>query len=300
MNADKEIKTNLELVVRLFITYLLKSSLLESENNITYADTSEKHIELEAKFDSEIAQLELHSTGNDFQVVFSEISKGLKCLVNICDQKQCVKQAILDYKEDLLLGKKPLEFPIFTDEASQLFTPSVFAVFQEKFCLIKKERKSSGGSINKEETMEALEKLKFGSRSRSYNASIPSRPADMPSFDDEYEAQTSRQPIGEPHGLPGLGVPSPAAGYGDSDLYPTGEKYPALQGPQTHLPNFRNPPSRGGMIFNPFQGGGPSSNPLQGGGNTFGTNKDSPPFPSARYDEPFGRMSHQGGGGGFI
>lgn len=115
--------------------------------------------------------------------------------------------------------------------------------------------------------------------------------ADMPKFDDEYQAQARQNQGTAPlNPYPGLTVtePSfanPAGGYADRDLYPVGTSHPDWSG---GLPNpLGNPSSQGGMIFDPNRRPAPRR-------------EDMPPgwMPGSKYDEPFGPGSGGFGGSG--
>ncbi|KOH00726.1 Fub1p [Saccharomyces eubayanus] len=123
----------------------------------------------------------------------------------------------------------------------------------------------------------------------------PNESADMPKFDDEYQAQTRQQQREVPlNPYPGLtvtepGFTNPAGGYADRDLYPMGTSHPDWS---RGLPNpLGSAGGQGGMIFDP------NRRPAQ-------RREDMPPgwMPGSRYNEPFGPGSGGlgGPGSGFI
>lgn len=124
------------------------------------------------------------------------------------------------------------------------------------------------------------------------------RPADMPGFEDEYQINESDNRI-----LPGLrGL---ERGYGDSDLYPTGEKYPNLADPTSTMRPLPSMPGQGGMTFDPLQEQAKRRQEEEGRRHGPGW------IPGAKFDDPYGHPGSGGsnfpgsagmgfGGGGFI
>ncbi|EHN03424.1 YCR076C-like protein [Saccharomyces cerevisiae x Saccharomyces kudriavzevii VIN7] len=115
--------------------------------------------------------------------------------------------------------------------------------------------------------------------------------AEIPKFDDEYQAQTRQNQGAAPlNPYPGLTVTEPSftnpeSGYADRDLYPMGTSHPDWS---RGLPNSLGAPgSQGGMIFDP------NRRPPQ-------RREDMPPgwMPGSKYDEPFGPGSSGFGSSG--
>lgn len=120
-------------------------------------------------------------------------------------------------------------------------------------------------------------------------------PPDMPQFEDEYEVQKARrQPLDQ---YPGLNMgPRNPGGYGNTDLYPTGERAPNLLDP---LGTSRPPNGQlghGGMTFDPLAD-------IQRQHDERNQRNNPGRMPGARWDDPFGGSNSDGfnfpGSGGF-
>ncbi|SCW00302.1 LAFE_0C01156g1_1 [Lachancea fermentati] len=304
-NQTEEVNTRLDLVACLFVAYLEKAGLLNESSTIKYNERTRKHVEITAPADQAASVPVFGSNVSSFEIIFMDMGNGEKCMISLCSQEESLKQRIFNYRSDLFLDESKLEFPMQKHDAIQNFAAHVLPKLQSKFRLIqdsdlngpsKDELEGEPRRLNS--VQKEIEKLKFGAPPRQHTSDVRGRPSDMPEFEDEYEAQSFPGiPVTGEFGVPGLAAfPPQNTGYGDADLYPTGEKLPNLQDPR--VPLTQRGEQKGGMIFDPFRGGGPSSNPLQR--DPTHSKGPKPPFPGARFDDPFGRMSHQGGGPGFI
>lgn len=182
------------------------------------------------------------------------------------------------------------------EAALQVYTKQSFKVLQNKLKLANE----SHVLRESDPKLESITQPKKDIFQERLEAKVGNRPPpkhdEIPGFDDEYEVQSGPGiPGSGEFGVPGLGAP--LGSYGDRDLYPNGMRFPQDFDPlKTSQPN-----PQGGMVFDPFRGEGPSANPLDGRKDP---NKNSKPgsssFPGIKYDDPYGRIDRQGGGGGFI
>ncbi|KAM3165566.1 hypothetical protein ACU8KH_00373 [Lachancea thermotolerans] len=304
----KKVENKLDLVAHLFLIYLSHSSLLADNVNVQVKDIGKKNIEFHINVDAEsaIAKLNLESCNGPLEVIVMDMSGGEKCMISLCYQEQALKQGIFNYSRELVPDADKIVFPLEKSQAVDYYTELVDWNLDVKFRL--KDQPSqkpshlreNEGNSSPSAVHEKLEHLKFGNPPVPSSHSHSRNPyTDIPGFEDEYEIQQQPGiPVTGAFGVPGLAAPGPSAGYGDQDLYPGGQKYPNLQDPSSRFPAAQRQPGQGGMVFDPFRTGqgDPRSNPLRGEGPTGPT----PPFPGARFDDPFGRTSQQGGGGGFI
>ncbi|CUS23386.1 LAQU0S09e03598g1_1 [Lachancea quebecensis] len=304
----KKVANKLDLVAHLFLIYLSHSSLLADNVNVQVKDIGKKNIEFNINVDAESActKLNLERCDEPLEVIVMDMSGGEKCMVSLCYQDKALKQGIFNYLRDIVPEADKIVFPLEKSQVVDYYTDLVDWNLDAKFrlkdqpsqkplYLREREGNSSPSAVH-----EKLENLKFGNAPAPQSSSHSTNPyTDVPSFEDEYEIQQQPGiPVTGTFGVPGLAAPDASIGYGDQDLYPGGQKYPNLQDPSSRFPAAQRQPGQGGMIFDPFHTGqGDSrSNPLGGKGPT----GPSPPFPGARFDDPFGRASRQGGGGGFI
>ncbi|CCD26600.1 Fub1p NDAI_0I00310 [Naumovozyma dairenensis CBS 421] len=120
--------------------------------------------------------------------------------------------------------------------------------------------------------------------------SRPNNDLDLPKFEDEYEINTFKDIRSGDNKNPLL------HNYGDNDLYPTGQKYPNLNDPNSLNPTaIRNkygpdhPHFQGGMTFDPLQRNKDEIDQSENRGPGW--------IPGAKYDDPFGRPPPSGNTG---
>ncbi|SCV04068.1 LAME_0H15500g1_1 [Lachancea meyersii CBS 8951] len=303
------INNKLELIAHFFLIYLGHCKLLADNANVKFKEISRKNIEFKVSINGAVACQRLQCKCCDvLEVVLMDMSGSQKCMVSVCSDEQPIRQEIFIYDRDLISNNEEVPFPLEKYRIGEFYSPKVDASLDAKFRL--RSRTSSGKNQTGESEQsnmsssgyaavhQRLEKLKFGNpplsashRSAHRRNSI----SDMPRFDDEYEVnQSSGIPVTGEFGVPGL-----ASGYGDRDLYPGGQKYPNLQDPASQFPSTQGRlRGQGGMIFDPSKSNPDDSwsDPLRGDPSSTGGPK--PPFPGARFDDPFGRQNYQGGGGG--
>ncbi|SCU92856.1 LAFA_0F13322g1_1 [Lachancea sp. 'fantastica'] len=306
-----QITNKLELVAHLFIIYLGHCNLLADNANIQFREVGRKNIELQVSTNPEVASQKFKCGACDaVEVVLMDMSGGQKCMISVCLEERPIVHGIFNYDRDFFNSETKVPLPVAKSSVSEFYTPNVDTSLEGKFRLRSGTSKrdepqgepenSNVSSPDYAAVHQRLERLKFGNPPLSLGRQSTRRRSsisDMPRFDDEYEINRNAGiPVTGEFGVPGL-----ASGYGDQDLYPTGQKYPNLQDPSQQFPGATNrPPGPGGMTFDPFRGNAtdPSSNPLRGDPNATGGPK--PPFPGARFDDPFGRPDFHGGGGGFV
>ncbi|SCU92158.1 LADA_0F14752g1_1 [Lachancea dasiensis] len=304
------VSNKLELASQLFLIYLDHSGLLADNPNIRLKEASKKNIELRVDVNNEVASAGFKRDHCDeLEIILMDISGGEKCMISVCVDEESVRQGIVNYERELVGGVSEISFPMEKNQVVNYYTPNLDSTLEAKFHFYSKrdanrELRESGHQSKDPADYSAvhqrLERLKFGSPMFSSASKGETRRKiipDMPGFDDEYEVtQEAGIPVTGEFGVPGL-----ATGYGDQDLYPGGQKYPNFQDPSLHPTVQARPPGRGGMAFDPFRTGGderigdPHSGPL--GGEPKGPR---PPFPGAKFDDPFGRSQFHGSGGGFI
>ncbi|CEP61105.1 Fub1p LALA0_S02e06832g [Lachancea lanzarotensis] len=314
MSAQSEtdqISNKLELVAHFFVIYLGHCNILADNANIQFKEVGRKNIELQLSANPQALRQKFKCDQCDaVEVILMDLSGGQKCMISVCLEERPLVQEIFNYERDFFNNGLEVPFPVVRSRAIDFYTPYVDTSLEAKFHL--RSGTSTGHEPQGEpENMnltspdyaavhQRLERLKFGNPPLPVGRQPSRRRSsihDMPRFDDEYE-------INQNAGIPAtgeFGVPGLASGYGEQDLYPNGQKYPNLQDPTQQFPGANNRSNGpGGMTFDPFRGNptDPRSDPLSGDPSSTGGPK--PPFPGARFDDPFGRPDFHGGGGGFI
>lgn len=193
-------------------------------------------------------------------------NQGDKCLLSIINNSDVVLLSkIVSYSQ--LVGSQLLNKPI--DQLSPLDWPNIRANVLSRLDIVDKDTPPTRTTVLK--PTRASDARNKGS----------TRPGDMPQFDDEYEVINNRFRLGnDTRGpLPGINLPADMRpGYGDSDLYPLGQK--SL---------FNNQGGGNGMIF-PLRRDDPNQQEQNRG----------PDFmPGAKYDPPFGQGPSFGQGSSF-
>lgn len=295
-----EIQSKVALVTKFVLKFLEDQNIINQSSGLRWKNNSAKSATVVIVVEPETASKVFKKHLSDLEVVALEMGNSEKCMVNICSDDDSLVQGIFQYST--LFGEQPsLSFPISESEINSLYTDEVFKIIQTKFKLF---AGLSGSALRERpsrspRTDELQSKDKddiFKERVERMVANQPPRNPQIPGFDDEYEIQTGPGiPSSGEFGVPGLGLP--VSGYGDNDLYPNGLRFP-----QDFDPLNRNSTNQqGGMIYDPFRGTGPSPNP-QSGNHDPGQNSSpaGPQFPGTKYDDPYGRINRQGGGGGFI
>lgn len=303
------IESNLSLTLYLFLAYLKDAKIISDLGQLSWEDNSRGNLVVKVAVDPSTVNSRLGCRADRLEFIAMEMSRGEKVLLSICSDEDCLKQGVFKYHDDLLLDS--IKLPIQVESVEDLYSSRVWLAFQNKFKFVedigllthnKKQsevpsQESATTPSTRIQTEVPTAETFYGQAQSNYGRH---RPSDMPGFEDEYEVQGHPGiPVSGEFGVPGLGMPSDnssTARYGDQDLYPNGQRVPNLQDPSSQFPNLR--PAKGGMIFDPFQGEGPSSNPLQRARDE--KSQDPGIFPGIKYDDPYGRINRQGGGGGFI
>lgn len=246
------------------------------------------------------ASLSDEVTKDKINIVGVAIEPEKKCLVSLFrdSSNTSLGQAIFFYEESLGL-KQDLELPVEYEDYIKDIKDEINPVLEriaDKLGLkvpanFKLEEKN-------ERDHEPLPQSKILVPEVPSESSNRRRPADMPGFEDEYQIHEFDNRI-QP-GLRGL-----ERGYGDSDLYPTGEKYPNLADPTSTMRLLPSMPGQGGMTFDPLQEQAKRRQEEEGRLHGPGW------IPGAKFDDPYGHPGSGGsnfpgsagmgfGGGGFI
>lgn len=290
-----DINNQLELAVCLLFKYLKTTSLVNSFDDEFWKERSSKNVILEFPIKNDVAASIFNRTIESIEIIGLDMNKSEKCMLSFYSADESLGQGIFHYEQ---LFENSLEFPMSLTQAFQLFTPHTQNTFQGKFKLLDASNvpKDTVFSEPRREMPSPPNPVIPAAISPEVTSNpIHSKPKDMPSFEDEYEVQSGPGiPVTGEFGVPGLGTP--IGGYGDTDLFPNGMRFP-----QNYDPLGRpHPIGQGGMVFDPFRGDGVSSNPRDKGSSNQGPRPGAPPFPGAKYEDPYGRINQQGGGGGFI
>lgn len=273
------VKDKFELSVRLVIECLqtleadYESVKWERESNTIKASVSSK------------------KDGTKIDIVGVSIEEGKKCMVSLFNSEndRSLGQAILLYGEDLGMRQDiqlPLEYESYTTSVKKDELIHVLRRIGDKLGLqVPAELKQ----VETDEVMRRSPKAPGIERETSLREQEPSRaafrrPADMPGFEDEYQIHQERS-------TPSLGLRGPESGYGDSDLYPTGQKYPNLADPNTQMPPIRPGYGQGGMTFDPLQEQARRREEQEGKLRGPGW------IPGAKFDDPYGHPGFGGSGG---
>ncbi|CDO96581.1 unnamed protein product [Kluyveromyces dobzhanskii CBS 2104] len=296
-----EIPSKLVLVTKFVLRYLEEQTVSRRPFDLTWKDASNKSTAVDVAVDAAMANKAFKKELDKVEVVGLEMASSDKCMLSICSEDESLVQGIFPYSS-LLDSAAPLSFPMKESDANELYTEKVFDAFTSKFKfppLHGNHTLSKGDSLmpSADDSQTKNHDNIFKERVEQMVSNRPSNDPPIPGFEDEYEVQTGPGiPSSGEFGVPGLGVP--LGGYGDNDLYPNGMRFPQDFDP---LGRGHNNNQQGGMIYDPFRGPGPSPNPLSKNGNPDrNSSSQGPPFPGVKYDDPFGRLNHQGGGGGFI
>ncbi|AMD22545.1 HHL225Cp [Eremothecium sinecaudum] len=303
--------SNLKASKTLLLNYLKDIGLINNLNHATVKDESKKSAILSIKIDEEKANELLRKPLDNVEVIFIDMSSGKKVMINICNNDKPIKEGIFDYTADLNI---PTNAPENEEDLIAASGSQASQAFQSKFSLSSTMQSSPLQESTQESTHTAQssklqeepkvsvrpelprpefpeplstpsnfeDRFKIPGSGNDFNEqpfpANPRRPADMPDFEDEYEIQSGLR-----NDLGGHPFPTNPGSYGNSDLYPTGEKYPSLN------PNPGLKPA-GGMFFKP-----PSQPelPLPYGGSFDPQNpqdfRKPPGFtPGARWNNPFG------------
>ncbi|CDH17212.1 uncharacterized protein ZBAI_09000 [Zygosaccharomyces bailii ISA1307] len=197
-----------------------------------------------------------------------------RVMISLYREEQSLGQAILDYMKDLQMAD--ISFPITTSEFLES-RKTVLSNIDSKFRLKAAYAKSSspGESHSRPIGSSTLGSTAELPRVRS-EPNPPQRPADMPGWDDEYQVHEGQR---------ASGLARPLQGYGDSDLFPLGQRNPLMADPSITAPP-------GGMMLDPMQ-------ELARRRETEEAKNRGPGWiPGSKYDDPFGRPGF-GGPGGF-
>ncbi|AQZ13733.1 FUB1 (YCR076C) [Zygosaccharomyces parabailii] len=197
-----------------------------------------------------------------------------RVMISLYQGKQSLGQAILDYVKDLHMAD--ISFPISTSEfleSRQAVLSNIDSKFRLKAAYAKPSSpgESHSGTVESS-TLESTAKLP-GVRTEP---NPPQRPADMPGWEDEYQVREGQR-------ASGLG--RPLQGYGDSDLFPLGQRNPLMADPSLTAPP-------GGMMLDPMQELSRRREAEEA------KNRGPGWIPGSKYDDPFGRPGF-GGPGGF-
>ena len=276
----------LDICVRLIINYL--ESIQGKSETLKWDDLTSV-VKAIVRFESECTPL---------HIVCVEIEKGSKCMISLFRNEESLTQSLFKYDTDFKIMKDtrfPLDYKDFIINTEDLQT--VYETIHRKLNILTgsyQELKESASGETEHISGEYLDGhpkydinsgIELGIDSDVSNYSR--RPADMPGFEDEYEVNEQTTVNSN---LPGLNIGrSNRHGYGDSDLYPMGQRHPNLSDPLIN-PTAGNSGlgSQGGMIFDPNQKI-PLNNRNRGPGY----------IPGSKYDDPFGRTSGFGNSGGF-
>lgn len=197
-----------------------------------------------------------------------------RVMVSLYQGKQSLGQAILDYMKDLQMAD--ISFPITTSEfleSRQTVLSNIDSKFRLKVAHAKPS--SPGESHSRTVASSTLGSTAEMPKVRS-EPDPPQRPADMPGWEDEYQVREGQR-------APGLG--RPLQGYGDSDLFPLGQRNPLMTDPSLTAPP-------GGMMLDPMQELAKRREAEEA------KNRGPGWMPGSKYDDPFGRPGF-GGPGGF-
>ncbi|AEY97261.1 FAER272Cp [Eremothecium gossypii FDAG1] len=273
--------SSVETTAVLFLKYLEEQQVLRSATEVEWTEKSSKTVVISAKI-AEHGATAFKDVADELELIFVDLSGGEKVMISVCGAGSPIAQAVVRYQEDMGL---PEELPASNTEAASLYGAQLRNVFHAKFPL---DRPDAARPAQKAQPRDydALS----GGAPPPIRAQVPAHrlPADMPGFEDEYEVLSP--PAGAAQPLPG----SPA-GYGDSDLYPGGQKRTNPFDP------FPAPNPQGGMIFDPRLQR-PTA-PLPYGGQFDPADPADPRrppgfLPGARWNAPFGGPGGPGGPGG--
>lgn len=243
--------------------------------------------------------------GVQVEIIGAELEKGKRCMVSMfqSDNDRPLGQAIFLYADDLGMESElalPMDYESYTASMNSDDLIHVLRRIADKLGLeVRAELKQveTEQMMNKGPQAPSLRREEPLGKYSPQSATTR-RPADMPRFEDEYQ-------IHDEPGFRPSNLREPSPGYGDRDLYPTGQKYPNLADPTTQMPPMRPGHGQGGMIFDPSQEQARKQEEEQGKLRGPGW------IPGAKYDDPYGRPGFGGnsgpgssgfgfGGGGFI
>lgn len=223
-----------------------------------------------------------------------------RCMISIfsAQDDKSLGQSILDYEQDFKLTEKlnfPVDFEDFLTSHRDMLGDVMHTVVEKlNICAPASDKLPTKAGKAKTENDPSFDKESSVSQ-RFENSPTFTRPADMPAFEDEYEIQETGNTRGLQERIP--------VGYGETDLYPTGQKYPNLMDPTASMerPSL---PGQGGMIFDPQQ------EQLRQRQEQERRTRGPGFMPGAKFDDPYGRPgaspfggsnnSFGFGGGGFI
>ncbi|QLQ81291.1 hypothetical protein HG537_0F00520 [Torulaspora globosa] len=223
--------------------------------------------------------------GTQIDIIGVSIEQDKKCMVSLfnSDDDRSLGQAMFRYDEDLGISQDmslPLEYESYRSSIKNDELIHVLRRIGDKL------RFEVPAELKEVETEQVMQR---GSTSLARDTSQGDvrpfkRPPDMPGFEDEYQIHEERtQPV---H------IPGPESGYGDTDLYPTGQKYPNLADPTTQMPPVRPGHPQGGMTFDPLRDQAKRQEEEEGKLRGPGW------IPGAKYDDPYGHPSFGNSGTG--
>lgn len=255
------VNTKLELAVKLVQEYFTE-----------YATAS---VSFDNWFSNEVVKVEIVCKKCEEQQILKlaafETIKDKQCMISIYSGDEILSQSLFQYADDMQVVdaiKLPLDFEEYKDRYSSKINEVLEGIG------VKLNLKNYVNKLREDSAQDQNERAHPHDMHNNPLERYPQRVErtsnrdDIPKFEDEYEINSRRT---DPNCL------EPPGGYGDRDLYPTGQKYPNLNNPNVmpHLPN-----NQGGMVFDPFGDRNHVRNP-----------RDMPPgwIPGAKFDDPYGR-----------
>lgn len=237
---------------------------------------------------------------SQIDIVGVVIEEDKKCMVSLFDGKndRSLGQAIFRYDEDLGISQElslPLEYESYTGSIKQ---DELIHVLRRIGDMLRLEVPAELKEVETEQVMQRGSSLDIEKPQGDVRpTSTFKRPPDMPGFEDEYQIHEERTRL--------VDIRGPESGYGDSDLYPTGQKYPNMTDPTSQMPPVQPGHTQGGMTFDPLREQAKRQEEEEGKLRGPGW------IPGAKFDDPYGHPGSQGGmgpgssgfgfgGGGFI
>ncbi|CCH62904.1 hypothetical protein TBLA_0I02460 [Henningerozyma blattae CBS 6284] len=233
-------------------------------------------------------------------VIGLNINDGKQCILSLflgeAKDNKSLGQGVLDYKDDLKLDQEKFPVSIINYLHNKRHS-DIIDIVRKKLQL--KENHSLPKLEEHEYMKRALTpgvtdpKISISKDQQGLPRTTNSsgNPPDMPDFDDEYEMLGGKNPS-QQNPYPGLNIAQPqASGYGQKDLYPTGERIPNLLDPlATSRPSNNGimGPGSGGMSFDPLRDFQRQQDDANSQGNVGR-------MPGARWSDPFGKGNPGGG-----
>lgn len=228
------------------------------------------------------ATLSDDDTDDRINIVGTAVQSKSKCIISLFRDSDdtSLGHTILSYEDDLGLNQE-LQLPVEYEEYIKN-NDGLDAILEHLAVKLQIKTQTSRQEKRGRDEGYRIPKSKLRTQDVTSGSSSLRRPADMPEFEDEYQIHQGES--GLQSRIPGL-----ERGYGDSDLHPTGEKYPNLTDPTSTMRPLPTLPGQGGMIFDPLREQARRSEEQEGKLRGPGW------IPGAKFDDPYG---HPGSGGG--